>query len=279
MLHGGNLPAFSASRKERVSRLLSSAAVVTAPSRYLLDRMREYRSDIQLIPNAIDLGAYPLSARTAAPSRIVWMRAFHDTYNPELAVRAMARVIAEFPNIHLTMAGPDKGDGSLQRVKALVEEFGLSKNVAIAGSIPKKEVPALLASANIFLNTTRTDNTPVSVIEAMACGLSIVSTNVGGVPYLLDSERNALLVPSEDVAAMAAALSRLLRDAAFSNSLAAQARRDAERFDWKIVTPQWERLFSAATSPMPRARAEATPATRSSETNRPLQSTASEQRA
>jgi glycosyltransferase involved in cell wall biosynthesis len=130
--------------------------------------MRPYRDDLLLIPNAIDLDSYPFKLRRGAASRLIWLRAFHEIYNPVLAVRVLSRLARELPEIHLTMIGPDKGDGSLQRARQEAESLGVSANVTFLGAVPKQQVPEKLADADIFLNTSNVDNTPVSVMEAMA---------------------------------------------------------------------------------------------------------------
>jgi glycosyltransferase involved in cell wall biosynthesis len=99
---------------------------------------------------------------------------------------------------------------------------------------------------DIFLNTTNVDNTPISVIEAMACGLCVVSTNVGGLPYLLENEEDALLVAPGDPEAMATAVRRLLTDAELAERLSRNARRKAEQFDWSVILPRWQALLRLA---------------------------------
>ncbi|HMV50604.1 MAG TPA: glycosyltransferase family 4 protein, partial [Blastocatellia bacterium] len=81
------------------------------------------------------------------------------------------------------------------------------------------------------------------VIEAMAGGLCIVSTNAGGLPYLLEDGEDALLVPPNDPGAMAAAVRRLLTEAGLAERLSRNARRKAESFDWSAVLPQWRTLL------------------------------------
>jgi glycosyltransferase involved in cell wall biosynthesis len=86
------------------------------------------------------------------------------------------------------------------------------------------------------------DNTPVSILEAMACGLCIVSTNVGGISYLLEHEHDALLVPPDDPVTMAAAVRRVLTEPALAERLSFNARKKAELYDYSVVLPQWEAL-------------------------------------
>jgi glycosyltransferase involved in cell wall biosynthesis len=86
---------------------------------------------------------------------------------------------------------------------------------------------------------------PVSVIEAMSCGLCIVSTNVGGIPYILDNERDALLVPPRNAGAMADAVLRILNEAGLAERISYNARRKADQYDWSIILPKWEELLAS----------------------------------
>ena len=116
------------------------------------------------------------------------------------------------------MAGPDKGDGALQKLKAEIRKLKLDGRVSLPGAVPKQEVPNLMAQHDFFINTANIDNTPVSVIEAMACGLPVVSTNVGGIPYLVEHEKTALLVERGNAQAMAQAVERLLKEPDLASS-------------------------------------------------------------
>jgi len=242
-LHGGNLPDFARRQPKRVTRLLNSAAVVTAPSRYLLERMAAYRPDIVLIQNPVDIARYRFALRSAPRPRLVWLRAFHDIYNPSMAVQVAASIIREYPKCRLLMGGGDKGDGSLRETEELAKAQGIAGSVEFSGKMPSRDVPDWLQRGDIFINTTNLDNTPVSVLEAMACGLCVASTNVGGIPYLLEHGLDALLVPPNDPEAMAEAVRRVLTEPGLAESLSRNARRKVEGFDWRVVLPQWEQLF------------------------------------
>lgn len=243
-LHGGNLPAFSRRWPNRVRRLLASAEAVTAPSRYLREQLSLFRPDIRIQPNPLDIGQYEFRWRTAPQPRLIWLRAFHLMYNPTLAVEVVARLASEFPNVSLTMIGPDKGDGSLQMVREAAERLRIADRITFTGAVPKLDVPAQLNQGDIFLNTTNVDNTPVSVLEAMACGLCVVSTDVGGIPYLLENENEALLVPVNDAQQMTAAVRRILIEQGLGKRLSWQARQKAEQCDWDFVLRQWDELLT-----------------------------------
>lgn len=254
-LHGGNLPDFARRNPGRVRRLLHSANAVTTPSRYLQEKLSSFRPDIRMLPNALDIAHYPTRLRKTVQPSLVWLRTFHDIYNPALAAEVVGRLIRKFPRVNLTMVGPDKSDGSLQRTKEAATKLDVHDHICFPGGVPKLEVPAWLNAADIFLNTTNVDNMPVSVLEAMACGLCIISTNVGGLPYLLSDGEDALLVPPNDAAAMTAAVERLLTEPRLALRLSGNARKKAENHDWNILLPQWKELFQSIGNPLPHAGA------------------------
>ena len=243
-LRSGDLPELARRHPRRVARLLRSAAAVTAPSRYLVDQMRHYRSDVILLPNPLDLGRYQFTVRERPRPTLTWLRAFKRLYNPSLAIQVVALLKSQFPDVHLTMIGPDVGDGSFAESRRLADEVELADRVHFPGRVPKDAVPAWMSQGDIFLNTTNVDNTPVSVLEAMACGLCVVSTNVGGIPYLLEHEYDSLLVAPNDPDAMAAAVSRLLTEPTLAEQLSRNAHEKVKRFDWSVVLPQWDSLLT-----------------------------------
>ncbi len=251
-LHGGKLPEFAARWPRRVRWLLRGARVVTTPSPYLLEQMAAYRQDLRMLPNPLDLKAYSFTPRHQLKPRLIWLRAFHRIYNPELAPRVLARLIAAYPEATLTMIGPDKGDSSLESTRDLVRELGLADRVTFTGGIAKSRVPTYLADADIFLNTADADNAPVSVTEAMACGLCVVSTDVGGLRDLLTDGEDALLVGRDDPAAMASAVERLLNDPELARQLSSRGRQHTETRDWSRVLPRWQQLLRQSARPVPK---------------------------
>jgi len=245
-LRGGNLPVFAQRWPGRVKRLLCSAAVVTTPSVYIKTSFSDIRDDIVLLPNAVDLSIYPFQHRPQPAPRLTWLRAFHTVYNPILAAKTLSILANEFSDIRLTMFGPDKDDGSLKATQEWARNAGIAEAIHIAGSIPKAEVPSALASYDIFLNTTTAESFGVSVVEAAALGMCIVTTNVGELPYIWTDGYDALLVPPDDPQAMATAIRRILTEPGLAARLSRNARAKAEHFDWPIVLPQWEKLLLEA---------------------------------
>lgn len=248
VLRGGGLQEYQTRAPRRVAALLTSANVVVTPSLFLRHVFSSLRSDIRWLPNALPIANYPYRKREGLAPNLAWLRGFHSIYNPMLAVRTVELLRTDFPGIQLTMYGPNKGDGSLAAVKAYIREHRLDKLITIPGPVPKQRVSTSLAQHDLFLNTTRYESFGVCVAEAAACGLPVVTTAVGELPYLWQDGESALLVPEGDAEAMASAVRRLLTEHGLAERLSHNARKKVEQFDWSFILPQWDALFAEITA-------------------------------
>lgn len=158
-----------------------------------------------------------------------------------MALEVLKLVQEKYPSATLTMVGPPK-DVSVEQVQTWARE--LQVEVTVTGQLSKQQWIELSESHDVFINTTDVDNTPVSVMEAMALGLPVVSTQVGGIPYLIEHQQEGLLVPPKDPKAMAEALFQLLEDATLVESLTRNARAKVATFDWELVKKQWIKLLT-----------------------------------
>jgi len=244
VLHGGALPEFAACHPIWVRKAFQRANLIIAPSNYLATMLQSLGFPIRIIPNAIDIHDYPYRHRFAVQPKLIWMRTFHEIYNPLMAVQVLQQLIRTRADAHLTMAGQDKG--MFQTVQDYVKKIGLEDRVSLIGFLDSDGKRAQFSRHDIYLNTNRIDNTPVSVIEAAAFGLPIISTNVGGVPYLVENKISALLVEDGDVYAMTKDVQRLLAEPDLAARLSVEARALAEKFDWSNILLMWKNLFMEA---------------------------------
>lgn len=242
VLHGGNLP----NRLDKypgLSKLIFRHAMkLVAPSDYLKVSFELHGYKPICIPNFIPIENYQFQHRAKVKPNLLWVRAFDATYNPQMAIYVLNELVKEYPDSKLCMVGPNK-DGSMDLCFDLAVKLGIKDNVLFTGQLSKSEWIQLSKEYDIFINTTNFDNTPVSVIEAMALGLPVVSTNVGGIPYLLVDGYDGLLVPAGDVTKMSALIIELIKNEQRHSKLTFNARRKVEGFCWQAIKPLWLSLF------------------------------------
>jgi L-malate glycosyltransferase len=241
VLRGGNLPAFSKRHPHWVRRVLERCDVLVSPSGYLAHFFGEWGFNVKVIPNVLKLENYPYRQRQAVGPNLLWMRTFEAAYYPEMAIKVLMALRKIYPQACLTMAGQEKE--LVEPVKRLAERYDLLGATRFPGFLDMSGKQREFPSHDIFLNTNRVDNMPVSVIEAAAFGLPVVATEVGGIPYLLKHEHTALLVKNEDVHGMVEATCRLIAEPELCRKLSENGRRLAESCSWSSVRAQWENLF------------------------------------
>jgi L-malate glycosyltransferase len=237
-LHGGALPEFGPVHRAWVESVMLRADLVLAPSDFLAETFRDWGIDVRVIPNVLALDNYEYRLRTPLRPRILWMRTFHEHYDPVAAVRCFARVVAEVPDATMTMGGADHGLLSVTRREA--EMLGVDDRIDFPGYLDATAKRRAFAEHDVFLNTNLVDNMPVSVLEAGASGLVLVATAVGGIPALVADGADGVLVPAGDDERMAAEVIGLLGDPDRSGRLSAGARALAERSGWPQVRRRWE---------------------------------------
>lgn len=245
-IHGGDFPKRIEKSPKLVNRFLRNADKIVAPSGYLKDRIVHSENIKSLvIPNFLDLRIYPFLERKEIDSlKILWVRALAEIYNPVMAIDVLAYLHEQgFTNATLTMVGPDKDDLE-KNLTDYANEKGLSNSSFIVGRLPKREWIEMSKEYDCFINTTNIDNTPISVMEAMALGMPVISTDVGGIPYIIDHEINGILVSEGDVENMANSILSLKNDSLLCQKLSLQARKKAESWDWEEIKKKWADLLN-----------------------------------
>lgn len=241
ILHGGNLPDRLKNSKYLSKTLFGKAFTNVAPSKYMLEKFQKQGfKNLTYIPNTLEFENYPFNQRKSVEAKLLWVRSFSEIYNPLLALEIVEMLQQKGISVSLCMVGPDK-DGSMARCKKVAEELKLP--VSFPGMLRKEEWIALSKNYDIFINTTNFDNMPISVMEAMAVGLPVISTNVGGLPFLIDHEKDGILVPPNNSEAFVDAIINLCNYPLKVQKITQNARKKMEEFDWEKVKHKWIKLL------------------------------------
>ena len=245
ILRGGDLPQRLESSPRLCKAYFGNAYVSVVPSAYLMTHFETRFKRLLHLPNNIPLKNYPFRERPQLQPKLLYVRAFQEVYNPTMAVRVLARLVESHPDAKLCMVGPDK-DGTQADVVALAEELGVAARLELPGRMAKRDWIEMSRDFDIFINTTNFDNHPVSVTEAMALGLPVVSTNAGGLPNLIEDGKEGLLVDCGDDIAMAEAIESLLGNPGKALEIAKAAREKVTQYDWHHLSSRWFQLLDAA---------------------------------
>jgi glycosyltransferase involved in cell wall biosynthesis len=216
------------------------AHAIVVPTSYLVEVFARHGLRATAIANSLDPARFPWRARTAPRPRFLSNRNLEPLYNVSCTLRAFARIQRELPDASLVVAG----DGSERAALAqLAAELRLT-NVQFLGRVDPERMPALYEDADVYLNSPNIDNMPLSILEAFAAGLPVVTTNAGGIPYIVRDGVNGLMVQSDDHKALAAAGLRLLREPHLAARLAERAREEClSTWVWPAVAPAWNQLY------------------------------------
>jgi glycosyltransferase involved in cell wall biosynthesis len=232
---GGEADPFLRRARHVVRPTLARAAALAVPSRFLAEVFARHGFDSTVLPNIVDTTRFAPSGvaadRKSAPHLFV-ARNLERIYDVATALRAFARIRAAIPAATISIAGSGPERAALN---ALADSLGIAAAVRFTGQVDRDGMAALYRSADLVLNPSLVDNMPNSILEALACGVPVVSTDVGGVPYVVQHERTALLVKSGDDAAMAAAALSLLQQRERAAALVRAGLAEVQRYTWANV--------------------------------------------
>lgn len=243
VLHGGGLPNLIKNDPRKLRRLLIKAQSVIATSNFLAKEFSYIRT-IDVIPNAIEIELYRYQEKEKIFPRLLFLRSFHKWTRPQDAILCLNEVKKDCPDATLTLAGWDE-DGSLGECIQLVNNLYLNDSVNFVGKLPKSKIYDLSLDHDIFLHTMLVDNLPITLLEAMALGLSIVATDVGGISSVLTHQETAMLVNPGDFKEMAGAVVFYLTHQEKAALMRKQARAIVEKFSWSNILPMWINLLQS----------------------------------
>lgn len=220
-------------------RLMRLAATIVVPSDYLMDVFADFGLQTTRIHNVAEVHSLRYRHRTRPRPVFLHNRGLATEYNPACTLRAFAIVQQRYPEASLTIAH----DGPLRcELEALAASLGLRQTQFI-GSVSPQSMATLYDSADIYLMSPNADNMPLSLLECFAAGLPVVASSVGGIPNIVEDQKNGLLFPTGDHQSMAARALRLLEEPGLACRLAVHARSQCIKYSWSEIGPQWTALY------------------------------------
>ncbi len=228
---------------------LKAADAIVVPSAFLEKVFARKAVRVTVVPNIIDLGRFTPSSTMAKPFirpdsiNILVARNLEPLYDIETALRAFQVVRHELPEAKLRVAGSGPEE---QKLIELSSELGIGESVTFLGRISNENMPELYRSSDIAVNSSLVDNMPISILEALASGVPVVSTDVGGIPVLVEDGKTALLVPPRDPKGMAEKVLGLIRDPTRYSHVRDAGMRLVRRYAWAEVRGQWVHVYAKA---------------------------------
>jgi glycosyltransferase involved in cell wall biosynthesis len=232
--HSGEAPDHL--RRSSIARTaLARTDANVVPSSFLRDVFTGFGLPAEVIPNVVDLTRFRFVSRRPLRPQLLSTRNFEPLYNVGCTLRAFRTVQAHYADASLTLVGAGSEE---RRLRALAAELRL-RNVTFMGRVPPDEMWRTYADAHIYVQTPDIDNMPLSILEAFASGLPVVSTDAGGVPAILTDGVHGLLAPAGDHDAVARQVLRLLGDQTLVDRLTEAALTSCAGYRWEVVRGQW----------------------------------------
>lgn len=218
---------------------LHLADEIVVPSEYLHDVFAHYGYHTRVVKNVVDTQRFAYRERSPLRPRLLSVRNLEPHYRVEDVILAFPQVKARHPDATLTVAGYGSEE---TRLRSLVASLGV-EGIRFTGRVEPAAVPALYAEADIFINAAVVDNQPVSVLEAFASGLPVISTGTGDIAAMLRHGEAGVLVPPHDPPAIAAAVHGLLERPERALELARAGRAEAELYTWSRIAGDWADVY------------------------------------
>jgi len=244
VFRGGNLPERYKKHPDIFKFLFSDARIIICPSNYLQEFFKDTDFPITIIPNYIDLNKYNFKKRKNIKPQLLWVRSIHKIYNPSMAIYVLDKIRKLYSDAQLCMVGPVKDNKTMEKLTKMIAMLNLQDHVTFSGQLSKKDWTALSEDYDIFINTTDYDNNPITLLEAMALGMPIVSTNVGGLPYLINDNVTGLLVAPNDSDQMSGKIIQLISGEIDGKHISKNARIQISEYDKKYILSKWDSVLS-----------------------------------
>jgi L-malate glycosyltransferase len=229
--HGGDAANFFSNRPGFTRFFLKKATHLVVLSGYLKTVFQEFGYKVQVIPNIIDNNDSYYKQRDNLRPNFISTRSLEPLYNIKLILDAFKKIQQKYTEATLVILG--KGSLKKKFMNYIKEES--INNVCFPGYVSNKTTHDYLAKADILINAPLTDNMPVSLLEAFSSGLLVISSNVGGVPYMIEHEKDGLLFESENLNDLVDKIEYALTYQDLSKQMVINAFNKIDIYRWKSV--------------------------------------------
>ena len=242
---GGLADEFLSRSAKRVHFTMRRATGLIVPSGFLKQVFNKYDITSEVVPNIVNLELFQFRPYLPPQSlndslHLIVTRNLEALYGNRYAIEALALIIQQAPGAHMTIAGDGPERASLEQ---LAHDLEVSDKIHFSGRLDRQQMAELYAGADILINPTTADNMPNSLLEAMACGIPVVTTAVGGIPYMVEQKKTALLVEVGNARAIADAVLELLNDPLLASSLSQNGHQQVIQYQPDAVLPLWESCY------------------------------------
>ena len=219
--------------------VLRLADVIVTPSNYLVDVFARFNLSARAVPYSIETDRFRFRERRPLRPLFLSNRNHEPLYNVGCVLRAFARIQQSMPDASLVVVGDGSRRAELER---LARELNLSRTEFV-GRVEPEEMHAYYDAADVLLNASNIDNMPISILEAFAAGVLVVTTNVGGIPYIVTDGETGLMVECGDCEALARSALRLFEEKELASKIARKAHEQSRRYAWASVRDGWLKVY------------------------------------
>jgi glycosyltransferase involved in cell wall biosynthesis len=210
------------------------------PSDYLREVFARFGYQTRVIRNVVNTSHFRYRERFPLRPRLLSIRNLESHYAVDNSLRAFVHLKKYYSEASLTIAGYGSEEGRLRRLADSLGAYG----VRFVGRVEPADIPDLYEEADIFVNSSIVDNQPVSILEAFAAGLPVVSTGTGDIAAMVRYGEAGRIVPQEDPESMAEAIIALLENPDLALNMARLAREEVATFTWPKVRKEWKAVYN-----------------------------------
>lgn len=223
--------------------------IITPTKRYIHEckYLWKVKDKVVVIPNGVDLELFRPLNKTKCKNvlhidenelNILYVGKLEEYKGISYLIRAIGEISNKNKNIRLTIVGK----GKKRIFQELCRKLGVK--AIFLEDIPEKELPIIYSSADVFvLPTVTTEGFGIVILEAMACGVPVVATNVGGIPEIVEDGENGLLVPPKSSTALSNAIIYLLENDEVRNKMKRRGLKKVREYSWDIATKKTKEVY------------------------------------